>query len=602
MHIQRPAHALLMAAALISAPAALAQGIYAETWDQANARWNALAGFPSRALGQVGLPSGSDLTIEIQNSATLRVYADNPATTDIGVVTLRTQPGQSPTLLIGKNDLPQPSASTPLTQMACRTLAGVNANELTRTQIHAQNISGPGVEVHRLIRLDLTGDLDAPIIHWGDKSDPAPSAGPIDIEGSITPKGSIAAYEGSIGAVTIAGDLNGHITARQGTIASIDVAGDMGSDGRPAIWASAPFGSFAIDHITIAGNIGRPGQLADITTAGSIRMIEADEIHANIDLEADPAVPGFIAGLTTRTGGYEGLLRARTLTSFGGWDIAPCFVSIAGDLEGEFIFTNAIRNERSAGPEIDIAGTVTETSSIIIGSMPVTNTGMPAGEIFVRAEQGLAGQIIVGKGQTTDFPANAIIRVGIASPSIVTSASKFYDIPFANFGGGSVGIAPFNFHTTESWPHHNATVTLAQNELLVAVAPRFFGPVMTDTSAQMIVEHLAPSSQTWTDRSADFAVEAATSTDGDRTIVVSALGSASFTAGQWRMRPVDGTLLSARAIGTPEVRFVSEYDDNTYRFNVDGGSNCPPPPGLVKTNDNPISFENSDGIVRANCP
>ena len=591
-----------MAAAICSAPAALAQGIYAEVYNQANARWDALPGFPNKAAGQVGLPSGSDLTIEIQNSDTIRVYSDFPTTTDIGVITLRTQPGQSPTLLIGKPSQPQPTTAAPLAQLGCRSLAGIKSNELTRAQIFAKTISGPGIEVHRLIRLDLTGDLDAPIIHWGDKASPVPGIGAVDIDGSVTPRGSIAAYSGSIGAVTIGGDFNGQLTARKGSIASVDVAGDMGSVGRPAIWATAPLTEIAIDHVIVAGSIGRPGALADIITAGSIRVIEADEIHAHIDLEANASIPGYLAGLTTRTGGYEGSLRARTLTSFGGWSLAPCFLSIAGDLEGDVIFTNAIRNERSAGPEIDIAGSVAEGSSIIVGSMPVTNTGLPAGEILVRAEQGLSGQIIIGKGQDTDFPANATVRIGMSSPSVVTSASKFYDIPFADFGGGSVGIAPFNFHTTESWPHHNATLTLAQNELLVAVAPRFFGPVFTDIGAEMIVEHLAPGAQTWTDRSADFYVEASTSEYGDRTIVVHADGSASFTAGQWRMRPVDGTLLSARAIGTPDVRFVSEYDDDTYRFTIAGGSNCPPPPGVALTNDNPITFADGDGIIRANCP
>ncbi len=602
MHIQRPAHALLLAAALCQAPAALAQGIYAEVYDQTNARWNALPGFPSKAAGQPGLPSGSDLTIEVQGSDTIRVYSDSPTTTDIGVITLDAQPGMAPTLLIGKPSLPQPNANAPLDQLGCRTLAGIKADERTRAQIFAKHISGPGVEVHRLVRLDLTGDLDAPIVHWGDTATPPPSIGVIDIDGSVTPKGSVAAYNGSIGAVTIGGDFNGQLSARRGPITSLSVSGDMGSEGRPAVWASAPLGSFAIERVTVAGDIGRPGELADIITAGAILTIEADEIHANIDLETDPAVPGFLAGVTTRTGGYEGLLRARTLTSFGGWSVAPCMLSIAGDFSGEMIFTNAIRNERAAGPEIDIAGSVTEGSSIIVGAMPVTNTGMPSSEILVRGEQGLQGQIIVGKGQVTDFPGDAAVRVGVGSPSIVTSASKFYDIPFADFGGGSVGIAPFNFHTTESWPHHNATVTLAQNELLVAVAPRFFGPVFTDTSAQMIVEHLEPGAQTWTDRSADFYVEASADETGDRTIVVHADGTASFTAGQWRLRPVDGTLLSARAIGTPEVRFVSEYDDDTYRFTVEGGSDCPLPRGIAQTVDNPITFADGDGIIRANCP
>ena len=605
MPIQRPARALLMAFALTLAPSADAQGIYAEAYAQSNPGdgWAPLPGFPNRLTGQPGLPSGSDLLIELQDSATVRVFTDNPATTDIGVITLRTRTNQMPTLIVGKPLIPQTSTTAPAGSIACRNLEGVITNERTRVQIYAKSISGPGVEVHQLIRLDLTGDLNAPVIHWGDKATPPPAIGAINITGSMTPEGSVVAYQGAIGPVNVGADLNGIVSARTGPITSVTVGGDMGSQGRPALYATVPTGSFSIKEISVAGDIGRPGALADIITGGTIRLIEADRIYANIDLETNPDRPGFIAGLTTRTGGFEGSFRARTLTSFGGGLAdAPCFVSIAGDLTGDMIFTNGIRNERAAGPEIDIAGSVTEDSNLIIGAMPITNTGMPASEIRVRADQGLAGQIIVGKGQDTDFPSDATVRVGMNSPSTVTSTSKFYDTPFAEFGGGSVGIAPFNFHTTESWPAHNATVTLAQNELLVAVAPRYFGPVFTDTNAQMIVEHLAPNTQTWIDRSSDFSTEVSTSPIGDRTTVVHALGTASFAAGQWRLRPVEGTILSARAINTPDVRFVSEYTDNTYRFNVEGGSTCPPPPGLGRTNTNRIDFDESDGITRANCP
>lgn len=599
MLIPRPARALLLAATLGTCPLAHAQGIYAEIYSS-SAGWTALPGFPSKAAGQPGLPSGSDLLITLPDSATVRVYADNPTTTDIGVITLRTATNQLPTLIVGKATLPTPSVASPISTPACRNLAGLITNERARAQIHAKSITGPGVEVHQLVRLDLTGDLAAPIVHWADKS-PA-TLGAVAIAGSVTPLGSIAAYNGAIGPVTITGDLNGHITARTGSIASITIAGNIGAQGQPSIYATAPLNAFAIDSITVAGDIGRPGAPADIVTAGSIRIIEADAIHANIDLETNPASPGYIAALTARTGGLTGSLRARSLTSFGGWDLAPCLVSIAGDLEGDIIFVNGIRNERAQGPEIDIAGNVTEGSSVVVGAMPINNPALPAAEIRVRAEQGLSGQIIVGRGPDTDFPEPATVRVGSNSPKAFTSATKHYPDSFESLGGGSVAIAPFNFHVNESFPTHNATVQLQNNELLVAVAPRFFGPVFTDTAAEMVVEHLAPGAAIWTDRSADFTTEASTSPLGDRTVVVHAVSPHSFTEGQWRLRPVDGSILCARAVNTPLVRFDSEYDDNTYRFTVAGGSDCPSPPTPLRTStDDPITFDDSDGIIRANC-
>lgn len=606
MLIQRPvraARALLLAAAFGVSSQALAQGIYVESFSQ-SAGWTALPGFPSKAQGQPGLPSGSDILITIPDSASLRVYADSPETTDIGVITLRTGVSQIPTLIVGKAQLPQTSAAAAISGIACRNLAGVIANERTRAQIHAKTIAGPGVEVHQLVRLDLTGDLSAPVIHWGDKATPAPTLGAVDIRGSVTPAGSIGAYAGAIGPVTIGGDLNGHVTARQGAIASIDAAGDIGSAGRPVIWATAPMNSFAIDRVVAGGSIGRPGAFTDIVTGGSVRVIEADAFHANIDLEANPAIPGFLAGVTARTGGYEGTLRARSLTSFGGWNLAPCLVSIAGDLAGEIVFTNVVRNERAGGPEIDIAGRVIEGSTIVVGAMPITNPALPAGEIRVRAEQGLSGQIIVGKGSATDFPDPSVVRVGTASPTSVTSATKFYETLFTDFGGGAVGVAPFNFHTQECAPKHNAVVSLAQDELLVAAAVRLYGPVFTDIGAEMVVEHLAPGAAAWADRSGEFVTEAQTDAKGSRTVLVRALAPASFTAGQWRLRPVAGTMLSARAIGTPEIRFDSEYDDDTYRLTVEGGSSCPqrPGPGLGRLTDEPEVLTSSGVVIRVTCP
>lgn len=599
----RAARALVLAAAFGVSPQALAQGIYVESFSQ-SAGWSALPGFPSKALGQPGLPSGSDILITIPDSASVRVYADNPETTDIGVVTLRTGANQLPTLIVGKAQLPQTTATSAISGLGCRNLEGVHANERTRAQIHARSITGPGVEVHQLVRLDLAGDLAAPVIHWGDRATPAPTLGAIDIKGSVTPAGSVGAYAGAIGPVVVGGDLNGHITARQGAIASIDVAGNIGSAGRPAIWATAPAGSFAIDRVVAGGSIGRPGAPADIVTGGSVRVIEADAFHANIDLEANAAIPGFLAGVTARTGGYEGSLRARSLTSFGGWSLAPCLVSIAGDLAGEIVFTNVIRNERAGGPEIDIAGRVSEGSTIVVGAMPVTNASMPAGEIRVRTEQGLAGQIIVGKGAPTDFPEPSVVRIGSASPESVTSATKFYDTLFSEFGGGAVGVAPFNFHPQESAPKHNAVVTLAGDELLVAAAVRLYGPAFTDLGAEMLVEHLAPGAVAWADRSAEFETLAETDEQGSRTILVRAIAPASFGAGQWRLRPVAGTMLSARAIGTPEVRFDSEYDDDTYRFTVEGGSSCPqrPGPGLGRITDELEGLTSSGVVIRVTCP
>jgi len=593
----------LTASAVLFTPTAHAQSIYAEFYASSNPGdgWAALPGFPNQDAGETGLPSGSDILINITNSATIRVFTDDPTNTDIGLVTLNTQPNHIPTLILGKPLLPATNQNAPVSPIACRTLAGITTNEKTRVQIRAHTITGPGIDTHQLIRLDLAGDLDAPVVHWGDQSGSAPNIGAINIGGSITPNGSVAAYRGNIGPVTITGDLNGNISALNGNIAYIQVDGSIGAQGRPLIHASAPVLSFAIEHITVQGDIGRPGSLAGIITAGAVRNITANAIHANIDLETNPTIPGFIASLTTRTGDYTGTFRARTLTSFGGNNQSPCRVFIAGNLDGEMIFTNGMRNEYQNGPEIDIGGTLTQNALFVTGIIARTNTSFPAGEILIRSNQALAGQIIIGKGNATDFNEPAMVTIGTSSPQTVTFNSKHYTTPFAEFGGGAVGVAPFNFHQTESFPVHNATVTLESNELLVAVAPRFFGPVYaTNAPMLMIVEHLADGAQTWTDRSTEFTVEAPTEEpEGSRTIVVRAVAPASFGPGQWRLRPVDGALKCAIVVSNPYVRFVSEHTDNTYRFIVAGGSNCPAPAGAP---NNEIDFDNASGIINITCP
>jgi hypothetical protein len=596
----------LAASATLFAATSDAQGIYAESYSAANPGdgWVTLPGFPNQDASEPGLASGSDILIEITNSATIRVFTDDPANTDIGVITLRTQPDHVPTLIVGKPLLPATSETSSISPMACRTLAGITANERTRVQVRAHSIVGPGIDVHQLIRLDLAGDLDAPVVHWGDMPGVAPKLGAINIAGDVTPKGSIAAYRGPIGPITITGDLNGNISALRKNIESISVGGSIGAQGRPVIYATSPQLPFAIDHITVQGSIGTPGSLTGIITAGAIRAIEANEIHANIDLETDPQSPGYIAALTTRQGDFSGSFRARTLTSFGGLNQAPCAVNIAGNLDGEMIFTNGIRNEYAAGPEVDIGGTITENAIFVTGIIARNDALIPAGEILIRSEQSLAGQIIIGKGNETDFNEPARVTVGMSSPKVITNTNKHYTAPFEDFGGGAIGVAPFNFHQNESFPNHNETITLESNQLLTAVAPRFYGPVYAvEAPLHMIVEHLAEGSQTWIDRSNEFTTQAPTEeTEGSRTIVVHAVAPSSFGPGQWRLRPIDGTLKSAMAISNPDVKFVSEYSDDSFRFNVIGGSDCPAPGGRSQTNNNEIDFDDNDGITNVVCP
>ncbi len=161
-------------------------------------------------------------------------------------------------------------------------------------------------------------------------------------------------------------------------------------------------------------------------------------------------------------------------------------LSIAGDFSGEMIFTNAIRNRRAAGPEIDIAGSVTEGSSIIVGAMSPTRACLRARSLFEASRA--AGSDHRGQGGHR-LPGDAA-SVGVGSPSIVTSASKFYDIP-------SPISAAAPSASRVQLPHHRAgPITTPpsrsrRTSLLVAVARGSSAP-SSPTQAQMIVEHLEP--------------------------------------------------------------------------------------------------------------
>ena len=590
-------------ASLGLAHSALGQGIYAETFNPQTASWTPLAGFPNRLAGEPGLESGSDLTIAHPGNVAIRIFSDDPAATDIGLVTLIADQDEAPTLFISRPSSPQTDPAGPAGTQACRALGGVLATGQSRVQVFTQTITGPGIEAHEIVRLDIVDDLDAPVIHWGDLASPSPKLGAIEVGGNITPNAPIAAYTGGIGSIHTGLDLNATVASRAGGIESITVGRDLGSAGRPVIYANAPRGTFAIEDLIVDGTIGTANSMVDIDTAGSVRLIEADAIFADIDLELDSAQPGFLAGLTTRTGDFTGSLIARSLTGFAGWNQAPCKVSIAGDLNAAIRFTNGIRNENPTGPEVDIAGSLTKFASITTRAMFRTDTSLPAGEIHIGAEQGLAGQIVIGSGSINDFPEPAKVRVGTANPLVVSQATRFYTDSFDSMGGGAIGVAPFNFHTTESFPDHNEVIALDSEHQLVRVVIRLYGPAFAEAAPiHMIVEHLPEGSNTWVDRSTDFYLETPESEqNATRELVMHALTGQRFDAGQWRMRPVAGTIKCALAKGNPDVQFDSEYADNTYRFTVTGGSDCPAPGGLT-TPDGQFDSDEAAGIILVPCP
>ncbi len=562
---------------LAAAGQAHAQSIFVEQYTAG--AWRALPGFDAPGGGS-GLPSGSDIALELAGSAVVRISTDDPASTDIGLVSVRVLGTGTPTVLIASGGGPGVNEASPIGAPGARSIAGVIAPDAAM-QIHAGSVSGPGIEARHLVRLDLSGDLDGRVIHWGQPGSTQPGIGGIDIGGSVTANAGIVAVHGRVDRVDVHGDLLGDLAAQNGGFGPISIEGNIGNADRgPSVYAWSGAEALAIETLVVGGAIGTPGTPARVITGGPVFRIEADEIHADIDTQLTDSDFGFVGGVIARAGDLTGSLVIRSLSGFAGNADAPCVISAAGDLDGIIIVENVVRNENPSGPEIDIGGSVTAGSVISVNGMVNLQPGLPGSQIRVGTAGGLQGQIIVHDRDVAPFDADDSIVVG--SGFAVSPQTTSYLTLFEELGGGSVGIAPFNFHPIECFPQHNETITIAPGSALTGAVIRLYGPAFGEAPA-FVIEHRADPISSWTDRSGDFTVLAA-DTEGasTREIRVEAIGTAAFDAGEWRLRPVDNTLRCAFTVGLPSIGFDSEYADDTYRFTV--VSDCPGG-GRTTTND-----------------
>ncbi|MEO1583718.1 MAG: hypothetical protein AAFR96_03995 [Planctomycetota bacterium] len=549
--------------AMLLANAAGAQSVLVERWT--GSQWAFVPGFG----GATGLPNGSDVDLALTQSEIIRVRSSSGDQGEIGLITVRMPDATTPaTVLVGRSAPPTTRTDVPAGQPAARSIGGLVSNGNVIAQINAGSIVGPGVDVRRLVRLDLTGDLAAPVIHRGTAGSITDRIAAIDIAGSITPAGSIVSLNGTIGEISVSGDALGTIASQNGGIETIDIAGSLGDASSPAtVYGWAGDALRGILTLEVGGTIGDPGTLSRVLTGGPIIRIEAEEIHADVDALLDPADPGFAGGVIARTGDMTGSLMIRSLSSFGGWSEAPCLISAAGAFDGTLVIENVVRNERAAGPEV-VFGSVAPDSLLSIRSLFASRSDLPAPEIRVRNAQSIGGQIIVGSPNEASFAGDAAVTMGQPTQFSVTPDTKDYIDLFSDLGGGAVAIAPFNFHTLESFPQHDEVILLDPSSTLTGAVVRMFGPVFGELPA-VTVEQRLPGASAWIDRSADFVASAAASEiDATREVRIEAVTAAGFTEGEWRIKPVDGTIRSAFAAETPDVRFDSQYDDDTYRFSV----------------------------------
>lgn len=550
---------------LAAAGQSFGQSIFVEQYQ--NGGWQAAPGFDAPGGGS-GLPSGSDIDLTLTSSAVIRISTDDPANTDIGVISVIAPSGVAGTVIVARGAAPALDETRVVGQPAARTIAGLIAKGDVAVQIHARTIAGVGVEARRVARIDLTGNLEAPVIHWGVDDQTQPGIGAISVEGSVAADAQIVAVHGRIDEVTVGGDLLGNLAAQNGGIGRITIDGSVGNaETAPTIYGWSGAEDHGIVTLLVGGSIGTPTAPARVLTGGPIIRIEADAVHAEIDSMIDPADPGYLGGLLVRSGDLVGEVFIEEISSFGGWAEAPCVIDVAGDIDGNVIVNRLVRNERPGGPEIAIGGRLTAGSLLSVGGMFNGRADLPGAEIRVGAPAGVEGQIIVADRQFIEFDNDDTVRLagdGLA----VTPDARFLPQPFGEIGGGSVGIAPFNFHAFESFPQHNEVLTLKPGSTLTGSVLRLYGPAFGPLP-EFIVEHRAAETSAWTDRSDEFvALAAAEETEATREVRIESLSPQGFEPGEWRLRPVEGSLSCAFTTELPSVRFDSEYADNTFRFTI----------------------------------
>ena len=568
---------------VLTASAGLAQGqsIFVEQF-QAGA-WRAIPGFGAPGGGSGGLPSGSDVTLELAGSTIVRISTDDPAQTDIGLITITAPAGSAPTVLVARNAGPSIITGQAIGLIAARSIGGLIAPATATVQLHAGSITGAGIEAGRVARVDLTGDLDAPIISWGTPGQTLPGVAAVRVGGSVTTNGSIIAVHGRIDRIDVAGDVLGDIAAQNGGIIAIDVAGSIGNAGTASTiysWAGAE--SHAIRTLLVDGSVGSPDARARILAGGPVIRIEADEVHAEVDTQLNPSDPGYMGGMIVRAGDLTGSVLVEEISGFGGWSEAPCVLSVAGSVDAQIFVEHIVRNENPTGPEIDITGGLSSDSIVSVGGMFNQRTDLPGARIRVGAPGGLEGAVIVHDRELVNFDRDDAVEItGVGL--LVTPETRQYLTLFSELGGGTVAIAPFNFHPFECFPQHNETIDIAPGSALVGAVVRLYGPAFGAAPA-FVVEHRADQAAAWIDRSNDFVVVTPTDEiDATREVRIEAIGAAGFDPGEWRLRPVDDTIRSAFTIGLPGIRFDSEYADDTYRFTV--RSDCNNTGGRTTLND-----------------
>lgn len=522
--------------------------------------------------------SGDDLEL-ITTSGTYRISTLNTTTQDIGVVTYNG--GNAITILVSSSA----TGTNPANQLADGTrdwegLVGSGATRVTLQASVSRDTTGP-VTAGSIVRIDAGRNIG---VDAGDDIVQDPLAG--------TP--TLAAVR------AITGTVYGDIYAESGDITLVSAAVDMLGDVRSE---TGKVGTVFAD----AGDIGAPTDIVSIfagadvsaqsgTNRETIQLIAGDNVYADIVASETLAKEGRLRRLVSNeaadlSGGLTGtnvpgILAGSVQAYEAEWrssvtgDAIPCIN--AGTASADIYFFHEPFTPISLD---ELTGTILISDSLDIVIDP---SGTSDSMIHIREADGLQGQIIVNQADSTgDWETNGEVSFGSDpnSPDIEIKPSAsgdeeapFYTLLSDEVGGGAIGLAPFNFHQRTSAPpggvardcdpYQEELVVLTTSDPLDSVRINHYGPVYVDITEEepyFKVEWRLLGHHPWQDRTSLFEVDFTQTADneGDATrsvVITKASGNMTgfASAGQWRIRPLNGQLRCAFVDSNPPV----QYDSN----------------------------------------
>ena len=267
---------------------------------------------------------------------------------------------------------------------------------------------------------------------------------------------------------------------------------------------------------------------------------------------------------------------------------------------------------------------------IIIGTeMGITGSG--GGTLRFRGNEGLNCQIIVNadngppdfSGSYEDyFRSNVTVD---AAGVDVTGSTLYQSSPFPERDGpyyhmlseqlgGSIGVAPFNFHQRDTAPptgvsrdcdpYHRELIAIPLGGSLDEATISHYGPVFVDTANEtepyFRVEYKLPG-KPWTDRTSLFEVDltqtGTSEATAQRNVVIkkkSTNPNGFVAVGQWRIRPYADKVRCAYVTGNPDVHYVSD------EYGRDAGTSSGAPEYYWYTFDIQMMTSGSGGLLVAN--